>query len=192
MIIIGITGLIASGKTEVCKIIQKKYKIPVIYTDKLAKHLYKKDKNIKLKVIDTFGIKILKNNSIDYQKLGKIVFSNLIELRKLEKIIHPEIIKFQNRLIDFFKKAKKNKKILAIESALLVKLKQYKVCNYIIYVEASEKIRKDRVKDTLIKRQEYQNGFEKPKADYTIKNNSTKKNIEIQVDSIINDLYKSL
>ncbi|MCE1164134.1 MAG: dephospho-CoA kinase [Bacteroidetes bacterium] len=53
-ILVGITGGIGSGKSEVCRILAKKgYK--VIFADLMAKDLYKTNKTLARKVIKAFG-----------------------------------------------------------------------------------------------------------------------------------------
>jgi dephospho-CoA kinase len=190
MIIIGITGLIGSGKTEVCKILQKNFAIPVIYTDRLAKYIYKKDKNIRNQISTAFGNNVISEDGrINTKNLGELVFSDKKKLKSLEKIIHPAIIKLQNNLINFFLK-KKNKNILAIESALLLKLEQCNICDYIIYINANEEVRNKRLSASMLKREKYQEKFNNVITDYTIYNNGTKEKLEIEVNKVIKEIIR--
>ena len=72
MVVLGITGLIGSGKSEICKILKKDYKIPVIHSDKAAKYLYKFNIDIKTRVIDTFGEKIINVNHIQKMWISRL------------------------------------------------------------------------------------------------------------------------
>lgn len=193
MIIIGIAGYIGSGKTEVCKILQKKYKIPIIYTDKIAKYIYLKDKKVVLKLVSVFGKDILDKNVLNTKKLGEFVFKSKENLLLLEDIIHPKMIKVQTEIVDFFKKQKKNKKMLAIESALLVKLNQYKICDYSILVRSPEKMRISRVSKGMVNRLKFQDNLDSIEYDYIIHNDSSLNLLEIKVDEvmkkILNDSY---
>lgn len=97
--IIGITGGIASGKTEVANFL-KDLGAVVIDTDEIAKEITKPGKDAYCEIIKTFGEDILLNNKeIDRKKLGGIVFSNIEARKKLENITHPEIMREMVRRI---------------------------------------------------------------------------------------------
>ena len=89
---IAITGNIASGKSEVEKII-KAEGYPVICADK-ASHNTLERKDIKPKILKLFDdFDIVENGDISRKKLGNVIFSNPPLKKELEKIIHPEVIK---------------------------------------------------------------------------------------------------
>ena len=75
MLRIGITGIIGSGKTTVCKIFEV-LGIPVYYADKEAKKLYS-DPEVK-KEIKNFLVNDLFDNTgnVDLQKLADLLFED--------------------------------------------------------------------------------------------------------------------
>ncbi len=115
MKIIGLTGGIASGKTEVANIF-KRYGIEVIHTDEIG-HNYLSHPEMKEKIIDIYGKDILTNGQIDRNKLGKIVFSNNEEKKRINTLIHPLVIA---DIINRIQQAQeKGHEIVIIESALI-------------------------------------------------------------------------
>lgn len=189
MIVIGITGLIGSGKSEVCRILKTKYKIPVLYADILAKHLYKFDKKIKKKVIDSFGEKIVTNKEIDFQKLSSTIFNNESNLKKLENIVLPALIKFEKKLLPFFEN--KFYFFVAIESALLVKSNEYKNCNHIILVQSNNKIRLTRVKKHYRIRDIYQDkSLIEQRYNFEINNNGSLDDLNNEVTKVMQQIIE--
>ena len=99
MLKIAITGNIASGKSQVEKILAEKYHFPVYDADKIA--------HIKLNEInDFYGYNVFTDGKIDRKKLGELVFKNPELKRKLENIIHPKVKK---EIIEIFKKHSQEK-----------------------------------------------------------------------------------
>lgn len=91
MIIIGLTGSIASGKSTVAAMLMKA-NIPVIDADLLAREVTDKNSEGLKEIVREFGSSILTaNQSLDRQKLGAIVFADPMRRKKLEAIVHPRV-----------------------------------------------------------------------------------------------------
>lgn len=89
--IIGITGNIASGKSEVSKYL-KQLGYVVIDTDVITSLIYLQDEVFQEKMVELFGKQILDvKGNINKKKIAKIVFNDQDELQKLNKLIHPLI-----------------------------------------------------------------------------------------------------
>ena len=74
--VIGITGGIASGKSNVCNVI-KELGYPIISCDEITKQDYQIGGKIYNVVLERFGNEYLKDdNTIDRKKLAKLVFNN--------------------------------------------------------------------------------------------------------------------
>lgn len=89
---IGLTGGIASGKSEVSKMFNS-LSVPIVDTDKIAKNLFKKNSPLLSDLKARFGKAIFKNNNLDRKALGKIVFNSSEDLLWLNKLTHPLITK---------------------------------------------------------------------------------------------------
>jgi dephospho-CoA kinase len=98
MILVGLTGGIATGKTTVAQMF-KRCGAVVIDADQLARQVVRPGKPAWREIVATFGDGILTpKGSINRQALGAIVFHDRRQLRKLERIIHPRVAREQQRL----------------------------------------------------------------------------------------------
>ncbi|MDB9760975.1 dephospho-CoA kinase [Pelagibacteraceae bacterium] len=130
MIVIGITGSIASGKTTVAKLVaQKKY--PLFSADKIVLDLYKNKK---------FNNLLFKKFNLDNKKkikkqLRSLIRNNKNKLSTLEALIHPIVRKKMKGFL------KTKSKILILEIPLLIESKLERYFDKIIFVDAKKKIR---------------------------------------------------
>jgi dephospho-CoA kinase len=98
MILVGLTGGIATGKSTVAKMFKRGGAV-VIDADQLARHVVRPGKPAWRDIVRVFGKDILDSNgSINRQALGAIVFGDRRKLRRLERIIHPRVAREQQRL----------------------------------------------------------------------------------------------
>lgn len=193
MLKVGITGGIGSGKTYICKIIER-LGYPVYNADVRAKELTNSNSNIKSAVKSLFGKGIYVNGKLNRSAVAKLVFENSTLLEKLNRIIHPEV---QN---DFETWANSNSdySIVFKEAAILFESGMYKLMDANILVTAPLNIRIGRVmerdgvsKNDVLKRISNQfSDEEKLKlANYTIVNDG-KVLVLPQIINVINELTK--
>ena len=91
MKIIGITGGIGCGKSEVLKYLES-LGAYIVETDKLAHALMKKGEKVHKRIIDEFGADIIaENGEIDRERFGQVVFNDESALIKLNSIVHPAV-----------------------------------------------------------------------------------------------------
>jgi dephospho-CoA kinase len=99
MILVGLTGSVATGKSTVAKML-KQYGAVVIDADQLARDVVKPGKPAWRAIVTLFGKTVLNpDRSLDRQALGSIVFRNRTKRRQLERIIHPRVARKQQRLV---------------------------------------------------------------------------------------------
>ncbi|MEE6250613.1 MAG: dephospho-CoA kinase [Bdellovibrionota bacterium] len=90
---IGLTGGIASGKSQVRKLFEEK-SFKTLSADEVVHSLIKKGQKAYDEILQKFGVDILdKNQEIDRKALGELVFKDKKLLRCLEEILHPEVKK---------------------------------------------------------------------------------------------------
>ncbi len=133
MIKVGITGKIAAGKSEVEKMLLE-MNYPVYDLDELSHSLLEDNEIVKAKVLEEF-------KTLDRKELAKIVFSDLAKKEKLEKIIYPKLMQVISII---FEKHKRDKAVF-ISGAMLFKSGFYKVFDKMIFVEANDDIRLERL-----------------------------------------------
>ncbi|NPV69276.1 MAG: dephospho-CoA kinase [Firmicutes bacterium] len=91
MVVIGLTGKIASGKSTVSGIL-KDLGAEIIDGDDIGREIVRQGSPTWKAIRREFGDGILMpDGSIDRRKLGALVFSRPEELRKLNRLTHPEI-----------------------------------------------------------------------------------------------------
>ena len=186
--IIGITGSIGVGKSEVFKYIQEKMGDLAEYIDAdiITHNIYEKNE-VKNFLFREF-------NTINRKEIGKIVFSNKESLEKLNKFMHKSIIEE----IDIRIK-KSNKKYIFADIPLLYELKLEYMFDKIVVVYASRDIQISRIinrnnlsKDDVIKRIDAQIDIEEKrrKADYVIENMETIETLRYNVDKILEKMLE--
>jgi len=191
MKIIGITGGIGAGKSQVLSFIQENYNCRVLQADLVA-HLVKQPGQPCFdELVVLLGNEILNpEGKIDHGKMADRIFSERNLLEKVNGIIHPAVkiyilqeIQFEKEkgLIDYF----------FLEAALLLEDNYDKIVDELWYIRADKEIRKKRLMDSRNYSQEkIQSIFEKQlpdeefarRCDVVIDNNGdmsvTKKQIE--------------
>lgn len=106
MILIGITGIMGSGKSTIASIL-KKFNIPVIDADEISRRVTRKNGPAYDQIVKFFSKDILNSNGeIDRKKLARIVFNDPLKKKKLEDIIHPLVEQERNKMIEEIKKKK--------------------------------------------------------------------------------------
>ena len=106
MILVGLTGGVATGKSTVAKMF-KQCGAVVIDADQLARDVVKPGKPAWRAIVTLFGKTVLnQDRSLNRQALGSIVFRNRTKRRQLECIIHPRVAREQQRLVRRIAKGK--------------------------------------------------------------------------------------
>lgn len=144
--IIGITGGIASGKTEVAKVFQKKG-AKAVSGDEIGKEVVEKNPVVLKKLVQAFGKRILNSKGrLNRRKLGEIAFASEKNKEKLNRIVHPYLLRELELGITKFRKARNPRKILVVDAALIVEWKLYKKLDKLILVTSPEEKRIQRLK----------------------------------------------
>ena len=100
MIVIGLTGGIATGKSEVARILQGLGAV-IIDADQVGHKAYTPHSETWDEVVKAFGSGILQpDGNIDRRKLGAIVFSDPSRLDQLNRIMHPRMAKMVSDRIE--------------------------------------------------------------------------------------------
>ena len=172
--VIGIYGLICSGKSSFSKLLAKELNALYIDADIIG-HEALNDKDKKEELIKEFSSDILDDKgNIDRKKLGKIVFGNSKKLGKLERINYPYIEEKVSKLIN------STDKDVVIEAALIMRSEIYKMCNSLIYVNSKM--------EDIINRMKKKRNISEKEARKILKIQIDVKNKKSNADIIINNM----
>ena len=93
MLIVALTGGIATGKSVVANILEE-LGCFIHHADRIAHELTEPEKPAWKKIVAHFGEKILnEDRTINRIRLGKTIFSDKNEQEFLNKLIHPLVLK---------------------------------------------------------------------------------------------------
>lgn len=160
MILIGITGGIASGKTEVALVFQK-LGAEILSGDEIGKDVVDKNPQLLKRLVKTFGDEILDSKKrLNRKKLGKIAFSSPSLTEKLNRIVHPFLLENLKEKIESLRR-KSDKKIVVVDAALIVEWGLQKKLDYLVLVDCS--------KEKRVKRLIKQRGYTRKEAEQRIK-----------------------
>ena len=149
MVVIGLTGGIATGKSEASRILQE-LGAEIINADLIGHEAYRQGSVGWESVVQAFGKGILdESNEIDRSKLGAIVFSDESELQKLNEIMHPIMEKLvEQNILDC---QDSGSEVVVVEAALMFEAGWNKLVDTVWTTDAPE--------ETVISRLELRNGL---------------------------------
>jgi dephospho-CoA kinase len=140
MLIIGLTGGIASGKSFVVKYLEK-LKIPVHDSDRTIDLLYKEPSKIFLKYLKENNFRgAVIGEKINKSIIKEDIFNSAEKRKKLEFFLHKYVGKERMK----FLRESKNKKIIFLDMPLLFEKNLQKECDFICSTIASLKTREKR------------------------------------------------
>lgn len=145
MKVIGITGGVGSGKSEVLRYLEEECGAVVCQLDEVAKELQKKGGMCYQEIVDYFGTGILgTDQELDRQKLSAIIFSDEEKRKILNGIVHPQVKQWTRQ--DIEEKREQKTPLYVIEAALLPEAGYDKICQEMWYIYAREEVRRERLK----------------------------------------------
>jgi len=121
MIVIGLTGGIASGKSTVARMLSELGAV-VIDADKVGHEAFRPHTEAWRKVVAAFGKDILgQNEEIDRGKLAQLVFNDPKALKRLNSIMHPLMHEIVRQKIEGLRR--QGAGAVVLEATLLVEAK---------------------------------------------------------------------
>lgn len=146
MLIVGLAGGVATGKSLIAQEAAKLLGIAVIDADKIAWQTYAKGTDVYQKLVARFGQNILTSEGeIDRKKLGTLVFSDPQARDFLNSVVHPAV---RQRLIEIVQEHQsRDTKLLVIEAALLLEsaYANKSFFHYVVLVKASREAQIERL-----------------------------------------------
>ena len=194
MIIVGLTGILGSGKSTVAAALRKRG-LDVIDFDGLAKESLNW-KETQEDIREAFGDEYVVMGRVDVERLRQTVFTKDLNVRKLEAIIHPRVHEeVERRLIAL---EEKGVKAVIMEHPLLFEVGFHRPVDKIVVVTAKDDIIRARLEkrgmrgDDVERRLSFQIPLKEKeeKADYVINNNGAEDQLGEQIDSLVQEITK--
>lgn len=136
MIIVGLTGSVASGKSTVAGWMRETG-ITVHDADVAVHSLLAANGQAVAEIIARFGPDIgASDGGIDRKKLGEHVFANPAGRKKLESILHPLVRQHRDKFLQ--DQQRLGRQIVVLDVPLLYETGGDKLCDYVIAVFAGE------------------------------------------------------
>ena len=144
MKVLGITGGVGSGKSEILKFLQEEYQAVICQLDEVARHLQQRGQECWRQIVETFGREMIgTDGELDREKLGAVVFADPEMLQKLNGIVHPEVKSWVRQ--DIRKKEQDGVTLYVIEAALLPTAGYEEICDEMWYIYTEEAVRRRRL-----------------------------------------------
>jgi len=179
MKVIGITGGVGSGKSELLHYIKNHYPCEVVFADTLAKELQEPGQACFEPLTELLGKEILgEDGRIDKGKMADKIFGSRELLEKVNGLIHPIVI---SEILKKIEKAKKNGAIrfFFVEAALLIENGFDKICDEMWYIFAREDVRRKRL---LVSR-----GYSEEKTDAIMKKQLSEEEFRAACQAVIDN-----
>lgn len=133
MLIVGLTGGIASGKSTVAGFFRNEGAY-VIDADAISREVVEPERAGWQEIADAFGPQVLKaDRTIDRKYLGEIVFSDPDKRRMLESILHPRIHEEQRRQIEGIG-LRDAHAVVVVDIPLLIEVKKHTTVDAVVLV----------------------------------------------------------
>lgn len=189
MILIGITGIIGSGKSTVSRMLSQEG-IPVIDIDRLGKEVTDYEEVVR-DIEEVFGAEYVFNNRADIAKLREIAFVSAEIRKKLENIVHPRAREELWKRVNQFMTT--GTPVVVIDAPLLFETDLYKRVDKVVVVSADMDKIKERLKlrgmdeEDANRRLPHQIPLsEKEKmADYVLYNNGSEEDLRNELKTLL-------
>lgn len=193
MIVLGLTGLICSGKTTVSLMFQR-FGISVFNADEIVHSLYKSELFLYIKSIFP---EVISDGVVNRKLLGELFLAKDSRWGAFESKVQRVVLKYMIQFIN--SERRRNKRFVLVDVPLLIEARMDQYCDIIIVVRVNNRIRRlragkrnvsDRIFSLMISRQ--MNDIKKCEmADFVINNSLSVWHTFAQVNSIISSLKGS-
>lgn len=191
MKVIGITGGVGSGKTQILAYLQGHTNCRVIVADRVAHELEEPGGGCHEQIVAVLGTQILaKDGTINKAEMAARIFGDKALLKKINGIIHPAVREYIADAIAG-ECAKGQTDYLFIEAALLIEEGYEDLVDEMWYIYAEEPVRRERLKisrgysdekiDSIMKEQLSDEAFRRH-CDVVIDNSQALQNAYEQID----------
>jgi|SRR6185312_7632548 dephospho-CoA kinase len=197
MLLIGLTGNIASGKSEVARMLAERG-ATLIDADVLAREAVRPETQALKDIVKRWGKDILNDDgSLDREALRQIVFADQDELDALNRIVHPGVTRLRDR--EIANARDRGDQIVVCVIPLLFERNLVEEFDAIVLVDAPRPLRLERLVTTRgLEETEAMNmiasqmpaELKRARADYCIDNSGSIDDLERDVDALWSSLQR--
>ena len=145
MLLIGITGGIGAGKSEILAYIQQHYKCKIYLADQVAHAVKEPGQPCYDLLVALMGRGILdRDGKIDRAAMSSRIFVDKNLLLRVNQVVHPAVQKY---LLDRVEEARQDPEVelFFIEAALLIETGYKEILDELWYIHADEAVRRSRL-----------------------------------------------
>jgi len=148
MKVIGVTGQVGSGKSQVLDFLDKNYNCRIIKTDEVAGIIRDESGPCHDAVCDIIGKDCINDDGlIDRQKMASVIFADRQKLERVNAVLHPAV-KEKVLCTIAEEKTKGELDYIFVESALLLNDDYDKICDEIWYIYVRDEVREKRLMES--------------------------------------------
>ena len=191
MLLVGLTGNIASGKSTVARMMVERGGT-LIDSDELARRAVERDTPAFRQIVRRWGNDVLAPDGIlDRGALRRQVFSDPSQLEELNRIVHPEVLRLRDR--ETAQARERGDRVVVCDIPLLFEVSAVEEFDRIVLVDAPRPVRLERlVRDRGLAETEAMEmiaaqmpaELKRARADYIIDNVTTKSVLQRRVDDV--------
>ena len=146
MKVIGITGGVGAGKSEILSYLKEHCNCRILMADRLAEELEQPGQDYYAQLLALLGREILQEDGrIDRKKMAARVFADKSLLEAVNAMIHPAVKQAILQIIRDEKEAAR-RDYLFIEAALLIEDGYAEIVDELWYIHTEEEVRRQRLK----------------------------------------------
>ena len=195
MLLIGLTGNIASGKSTVARLLSERG-ATIIDADVLARRVVEPGMPAFDEIVRRWGRQVIApDGSLDRDALRRLVFSQHEQLEELNEIVHPEVAAYRDRLVE--EARQRGDRLVVQDIPLLFERGIVDQFDRIVLVDAPRPVRLERlVRDRGLHEAEAMDmiaaqmpaELKRARSDFVIDNDGSLADLEARVDDVWREL----